>query len=243
MNVKGVPVVFVHGIRVSGSMWRPVATIVSADRTVSMPDLPGHGSADDEPFTLDGAVATIRHAIDTVGGRALLVGHSLGGFIAMATLDRHPGQVAGFVGVGCSARPRGIGAALFRRIAQNAVKNPARTERMSERGFRMMLPKDVADAALAGGLSVQVLPEAIDVVSQVDPIEALSGFAGPVHLINGAFDLFRADERKLVKVSYDARLTILPRRNHISCLAETDTIATAVSEMAALLDARALDAY
>jgi pimeloyl-ACP methyl ester carboxylesterase len=223
-------------------MWRPVATIVSADRTVSMPDLPGHGSADDEPFTLDGAVATLRHAIDTVGGRAILVGHSLGGYIAMATLARHPGHVAGFIGVGCSLRPRGIGVALYRRIAQNAVKNPARTERLSERGFRAMLPPDVADATLAGGLSVKVIPSAIEVVSGVDPLLALDGYPGPIHLINGSLDWFRADERKLVKASADARLTLLPRRNHISCLAETDTIATAVSEMAATLDARTLDA-
>jgi pimeloyl-ACP methyl ester carboxylesterase len=159
----------------------------------------------------------------------------------MATLDRHPGHVAGFVGVGCSIRPRGIGVALYRRMAQNAVKNPARAERQSERGFRMLLPADVADATLAGGLSVQVMPAAVDVVSTVDPIHALAGFAGPVHLINGAFDPFRADERKLIKASAEGKLTVLPRRNHISCLAETATIAAAVSEMAATLDARALD--
>lgn len=223
-------------------MWRPVAEIVGADRPVSMPDLPGHGSAHDEPFTLEGAVATLSHAIETLGGRAILVGHSLGGFIGMATLDRHPKQAAGFVGVGCSVRPTGLGIALYRRMARSARRNPARAERLSKRGFRMMLPPDVADATLAGGLTVRVLPDAIEVVAQVDPVQTLGGFAGPVHLINGALDPFRLDERKVIKACGDARLTVLPRRNHISCLAETDTIAAAVAELAASVDARAIDA-
>ena len=40
----GVPIVLVHGLRVSGSMWRPqVELLESEGRTVVVPDLPGHG--------------------------------------------------------------------------------------------------------------------------------------------------------------------------------------------------------
>lgn len=38
-----IPTVFVHGIRLSGSMWGPGAALIRG-RTV-MPDLPGHGAA------------------------------------------------------------------------------------------------------------------------------------------------------------------------------------------------------
>ncbi|WP_262391703.1 alpha/beta fold hydrolase [Nocardiopsis sp. CNR-923] len=81
----GVPIVLVHGMRVSGSMWRPqVEWLRERGRTVVAPDLPGHGSRRGEVFSLGAAVDTVLGAIEGVGGRALLAGLSLGGFVSIA---------------------------------------------------------------------------------------------------------------------------------------------------------------
>ncbi|MFI0904400.1 alpha/beta fold hydrolase [Streptomyces sioyaensis] len=52
---------------------------VHQEHRVHVRDLPGHGSRRGEPFTIAGAVAAVADAIDELGGRALLVGLSLGG--------------------------------------------------------------------------------------------------------------------------------------------------------------------
>ena len=107
------PIVLVHGLRVSGQTFRRVAGSL-ADRDVVCPDMPGHGSRADETFTLDGAVAAVVDAIDSVGGSAVVVGMSMGGYVAMATAARHPDRVAG-LGVLCAtAQPSGLLAAPFR---------------------------------------------------------------------------------------------------------------------------------
>ena len=78
------PVVLVHGLRTSRTMWRAQVEALQrvGHRAVAV-DLPGHGTRIGEPFTLDAAVDTVADAIDEVGGPAVVVGLSLGGYVAI----------------------------------------------------------------------------------------------------------------------------------------------------------------
>ncbi len=231
-----IPVVLVHGIRISSTMWRPLARELERTRRVELVDLPGHGRRLDDRFTLDSAVEAVRDGIDRAGGRAVLVGHSLGGFTSMETISRHPERVAGFVGIGCSIRPRGLGVAFYLGVSRAMARNPQRAEKLSLKGFQLMLPPDVAAAMSAGGLAVQVMPDAVRGIAGVDPIGLLGSFRGPVRLVNGTRDPFRAEERKIARVLGDARVISVPRKNHLSVLGETRLIASIVEDTAASLD-------
>jgi pimeloyl-ACP methyl ester carboxylesterase len=117
------PVVLVHGIRVSGTMWRAQVTALGEHRPVAAPDMPGHGERRGERFTMSGALDVIAGAIDTLGGRALLAGHSMGGYLAIAAAAAYPERVAGLVAFGCTtlptparARPYLLAAGLFARL-------------------------------------------------------------------------------------------------------------------------------
>ncbi|HET8982690.1 MAG TPA: alpha/beta fold hydrolase, partial [Pedococcus sp.] len=109
--------VLVHGTRVSRTQWDlPAYGDLGADFDVVCPDLPGHGQRAGEPFTADAAVAAIAAAVEA-GDRAapvVLVGHSLGGYMAMAYAARHPTRLSGLVLIGASAVPQGLGAAAYR---------------------------------------------------------------------------------------------------------------------------------
>src|ERR1035437_5016977 len=62
--------VFLHGTRVTRTMWRPqVAALADRYRVVTV-DLPGHGVLADMPFRMAGAVAIARSAIERHRGRA-----------------------------------------------------------------------------------------------------------------------------------------------------------------------------
>ncbi|GIG69922.1 alpha/beta fold hydrolase [Phytomonospora endophytica] len=229
---NALPMVFVHGIRISGTVWRPVTAIVGREHPVATPDLPGHGSRKDAPFTLDAAVDTVARAIDAVGGRALLVGHSMGGYVSIATAARHPGRVAGLVALGCTATPRGPLLAIYRMAARMASANQRRADRFSAWAFRRTLPQAVAEAMVAGGLDSTTMPQVVDALSGLDPRAELETYPGPVWLVNGARDPFRAEEKAFLKVCRDGRLLVLPRRTHISCLADSDVLARIAGDAA-----------
>ncbi|MGW7415265.1 alpha/beta fold hydrolase [Streptomyces sp. NPDC054863] len=250
MEIQGsaLPVVFVHGIRVSGTMWHPVMAAVDARadartdtssdsrtearRRTAAPDLPGHGRRRGEPFSMDAAVDVVADAVDELGGKALLVGLSTGGYVSIATAARYPGRVAGLLAIGCTAAPRGAYATLLRQQFRLASRHSGTAERLSVRGFRRMLPAPAAQAMSAGGLSCEVMADVADSITGMDPIAALAAYPGPVWLANGARDPFRSDERAFLAACRDGRLTVWPGLGHLTPLADPQALARTVLDAA-----------
>ena len=102
-------ILFLHGTRVTRDMWHPQVGVFATDHRVVTLDLPAHGVLKDVPFRLVEAARHVREAIDeAAGGRAILVGQSMGGYVAMMVAAEHPEAVAGLVLCNCSAEPRSI---------------------------------------------------------------------------------------------------------------------------------------
>ena len=93
---SGPPVVLIHGMLNSSSHWRSVALDLAGEHTVIAPDLIGHGdsAAPRGDYSLGAHAASIRDLLAAVGiDRATLVGHSLGGGVAMQFFDQFPQRV------------------------------------------------------------------------------------------------------------------------------------------------------
>jgi pimeloyl-ACP methyl ester carboxylesterase len=75
------------------SIWSALADDLATDHTVTTWDLRGHGQSDTPPpgdYSRQQALADLAAVLDEVGRPAVLVGHSLGGYLSLAhTLD-HP---------------------------------------------------------------------------------------------------------------------------------------------------------
>ncbi|MFE0376415.1 alpha/beta fold hydrolase [Streptomyces inhibens] len=231
---SALPIVFVHGIRVSGTMWRPVRERIGDRHPTAAPDLPGHGARRGERFTMSGAVDAVAEAIDELGGRALVVGLSLGGYTGIATAGCHPGRVAGLVAMGCAALPRGLFSAVYGGAAWAGARWPEAGNRLSAWGFRRVLPGPVAEAMASGGLACEVMPSVVAAVEEMEPRASLAAYAGPVWLVNGARDPFRRDERALLRACRDGRLSVRPGQGHITSLADTAALARTVLDAAAV---------
>jgi pimeloyl-ACP methyl ester carboxylesterase len=92
----GPPVVLLHGLGASAESWQYVAGPLSHHYRVLVPDLIGFGYTDkpDIDYTLDAFVDFVLAFMESVGvSGASLVGHSLGGTIALRVAIRHPGSV------------------------------------------------------------------------------------------------------------------------------------------------------
>lgn len=101
------PLVFVHGAGGCHQHWLYVLRAL-AHATSYAPDLPGHGRSTGTGRNSIGAYADWLVAfLDVLGQeRAVLVGHSLGGAVALDLALRYPERVAGLGLVGTGARLR-----------------------------------------------------------------------------------------------------------------------------------------
>ena len=102
-------IVLVHGLWADGSSWSKVIPILeNAGHKVIAVQLPLHSLADD--------VATVKRAIDLVGGPTILVGHSFGGFV-ITNAGYNNQNVTGLVYVSAFAPDEGESATTFVDVA------------------------------------------------------------------------------------------------------------------------------
>ena len=91
-------VVLVHGSRLSSAQWAPQVPMLEPHVDVALVDLPGHGTRAAEEFTLARCVEVIDEVVrDGSEAPVVLVGHSLGGYAAMAYAAQHGSVLSGLV--------------------------------------------------------------------------------------------------------------------------------------------------
>lgn len=109
-TARGLPVVLMHGLVVSGLYMLPTAERLANSYRVLVPDLPGSGRSDKPSRALD--VTELSDALgawmDAVGlGPSVLVGNSLGCQVIAELAARRPERVAGVVLTGPTVDPAG----------------------------------------------------------------------------------------------------------------------------------------
>jgi len=93
-------IVFIHGGAAHAHWWGHVAPLFAADHRVVAIDLTGHGDSEwRDSYTLDGWCDEVAAVIDDADfdGPPILVGHSMGGFVTVATAARHCEKIAGAI--------------------------------------------------------------------------------------------------------------------------------------------------
>jgi len=110
---------FVHGAGGSHLNWPPQLRRLAGANTYAL-DLPGHGKSEGQGRTSISAYADFLAAfLDALGlGKAILVGHSMGGATALDFALRYPERLAGLVLVGSGARLR-VAPAILDGIGQD----------------------------------------------------------------------------------------------------------------------------
>lgn len=96
---SGPAVVLIHGFPLCRAMWQPqVEALAEAGFRVIAPDLRGFGESDGpaQGYSMDGFADDIVALMTRLGiGRAVVAGMSMGGYVLLNLLARHPQKVAG----------------------------------------------------------------------------------------------------------------------------------------------------
>jgi pimeloyl-ACP methyl ester carboxylesterase len=124
-RTSGTPVILLHAFPMDCLLWAaPRKALARAGHHIVTPDLPGFGGSPRSQAvpSLDICADEVAHLMDHMTAeRAIIGGLSMGGYVAMAMLRRHPERVAGLILVDTKADADSEAAAANRLAMADAV--------------------------------------------------------------------------------------------------------------------------
>jgi pimeloyl-ACP methyl ester carboxylesterase len=233
-------IVFVHGTRLSRSAWAAQLDGLGGEFRAIALDLPGHGTRSDEHFTLERAGDILADTIrdQAAGGRAIVVGLSLGGYVAMALAARQPERIRGLVLAGATAEPIGVRSLPYRALALalDRLDGPP-LNRLNAWFFRTRYPPEIAEPIVAGGFWSKGGAAALRELFGQRFAPLLAAYPGPTLIVNGQWDLlFRLSAGTFAEAATDARRVRLAGALHLSNLDQPAAFNEAVRRFARSLE-------
>ncbi|QIK16535.1 alpha/beta fold hydrolase [Blattabacterium sp. DPU] len=98
---KGIPIVLLHGFMESIEIWNYIYNSISNKYKVISIDLPGHGKSSlklekDSIFTMEKIAEIVKNIVYKKNvQKAVFVGHSMGGYVALAIAEKYPEMFLG----------------------------------------------------------------------------------------------------------------------------------------------------
>jgi pimeloyl-ACP methyl ester carboxylesterase len=228
------PILFLHGIRLGGKIWEAHARILSDEFFVVTPDLPGHGALSALPFdapTIDAFLAYISERV--LARPPLVVGYSLGGYVAMRYATALPNHTAGLVPTGSSTNITGYRRLLYgAAVGITAHIPPPVVQTILTGFFHLMLPPRVAKVVIPFRFNHDVFEQSLRLAGGIRYSDLLREYDKPVLLVNGKWDLlFRRDERVFADAAR-AGIVVMPRSDHVAPLRDPQAFCDVVREFA-----------
>jgi pimeloyl-ACP methyl ester carboxylesterase len=242
---SGVPLVLLHAFPLHSGMWSEQRAALASQARVITPDLPGFGRTplpSVEP-SLDVVADAVVALLDDLGlDQVVLGGLSLGGYVAMALLRRHPERVSALILMDTKAGADPEAARANRERIATAV--------VHERSVRVVLT-DVLPGLVGKRTKRRrgdVLIGVTDMVRGADPaaiawvqramaarpdsFDTLRDVKVPTLVVVGEDDEVSppADAEAMVEALPDARLVVAPGSGHLSAVEVPDVVTFAIRE-------------
>ena len=236
---QGVPLVLLHGYPLDHSIWEPLAALLEDVFDLILPDLRGFGQSQvaGTGFAMSDFAADVAGLLDKLNiQNAALVGHSMGGYAALAFARAYPNRVLGLGLVSSQAladTPEGK-AGRYKQaeaILANGVREVAES----------MSAKLTAKPQLQSWLKELILQQPPQGLAQAlhalaerpDSTSLLAGFHSPLVLVHGMADALIPIERaRAIKAAVlGAHLTEVPDAGHMPMLEAPEKTAEALKAL------------
>ena len=242
----GVPVVLLHAFPLSSAMWLEQRNDLADTCRVITPDLRGFGGSQlgfDEP-SLDWMADDVAAVLDGLDlPTVVLGGLSMGGYVAMAFLRRHPGRVSALLLADTKAGADPDAAkenrlriatrlteddstqVLIDDVLPSLVGETTRREQPLVQGrVRALVEAAPPPAAAWAQRAMAARPDSLDTLRKVDV---------PAVVILGDEDqlVSRDDGNAMVEALPQGRLALVPGVGHLSAVEAPGAFSTAVREL------------
>jgi 3-oxoadipate enol-lactonase len=237
---KGTPLVLLHGFPLDHHLWDEVVPLLEDTFDIILPDLRGFGESTtvDSPYSMDDYASDIAGLLDQLGiQKAAIVGHSMGGYAALAFVRRYPERVSG------------LGLVSSQVLADAPERKEGRYKSaadVSENGIgsvvATMTPKFTADEELqsyARASMERQRPAAYigalkAMAERADSTSLLSSFTLPVVVVHGDADaLIPIDRAREVKDAlHQVHLVEISGAGHMPMMEAKEKTAEALKHLA-----------
>lgn len=239
-------IVLLHGYLESMLVWEDFIPYLYKEVRVVTLDLPGHGISvvQGEEHSMDFLADTVADALRALGiARCTLVGHSMGGYVALAFCERHPEMLDGVVLLSSTPNPD----------TPEKAENRRREIALVRAGKKELLARVAPAAGFAEENRdrmkdyIEDLTEQVFVTEDDGIVALLNGMIGrkdqnamlretrvPVLFILGRKDGYIPAEvaEKMVADHPEARVVWLENAGHMGFLEEPETTAKALLDFA-----------
>jgi pimeloyl-ACP methyl ester carboxylesterase len=241
---QGPVVVLLHGFPLNRAIWDDQRAALSRDFRVVVPDLPGMGASPvvSDATSMDDMADEVIDLLDSlaVEGHVTVGGLSMGGYVVLSLMERHPERLSGAILVDTRADADSPEAAANRRALASDVEASGSLDKV----VNSFLPK------VLGKTTHSERPALVERVRQImgstTPLGAaacLRGMAGrpdrrgvlprfqrPALVIVGEEDtLTPPDEaREMASALPSSRLELIPRAGHLSCMENPAAVTAAI---------------
>jgi pimeloyl-ACP methyl ester carboxylesterase len=212
------PLVVAHGLFGSGRNFNTLGRRWATGRRVVLLDMRNHGAS---PWTDDmgypDQAADLAEAIDRLaGGRALVLGHSMGGKAAMALALTHPDRVAGLIVADIAPTPyehthlpyvRAMRDVDLDRVRRRSDADPLLAEGVPDPSLRAFLLQNllIEDGTARWRLNLPAIEREMPILTGWPEAWPEARYAGPtLFLHGGASDYVRPESRPRISELFPA---------------------------------------
>lgn len=236
---EGFPVLLLHGYPLDHSIWEPILPFFSAKSRMIMPDLRGHGRSDapDITSTMDLMAEDIAGLMDALDiKKAIIVGHSMGGYAAIALARLFLERVSGIGLVSSHARADNVDGRQARMEAVNQIRLNGLEE--TARVMPAKLTNNPELFPFLSGLIRATNPVGASCAQQgmaerLDSLDYLSHIKIPSLVVAGGKDVLIPLEKakETAEKLPDCRLVVIPSAGHVPMLENPASTASAIADL------------
>lgn len=243
---RGQALVLLHGYLEAKEVWNPVVEILERSYRVISVDLPGHGNSGvaGEVHTMEFLAESVRMVVEQTGvKRILLAGHSLGGYVTLAFLEKYPDMLAGYV-LFHSHPEADTPEAIAKRNREIMVVEAGKKDIMYPANISMMFAEKNLPhmaSALARSKQIASLIPARGIIAMLNGmmvrpsrVSVLEKGIVPLLWLLGRHDRYFSPEKVLatIKIPENGRVAILENSGHLGFIEETEVSTKLICEFA-----------
>jgi len=232
---QGLSVVFIHGFPFSHRMWEPQMREFPKDIHAIAYDVRGHGSSDigDGQYTVELFVDDLIALLDHLSiEKAILCGLSMGGYIALRAIERHPDRIEGLILCDTKSEPDTNEEKIKRTSSIKTVKSAGVSAFAEDFVKAVFWPKtfennpgaiEFIKELIRANSTLGICGTSIALAARTDTTQSLSSINVPTCIIAGEFDLRTPPScaQAMHTAIAGSELYILSNAGHISNLENT----------------------
>ncbi len=238
---QGFPLAFIHGFPLSRGAWSKQIEAFKASYRVLAPDLRGLGESEPSagPVPMSCYASDVHALLQHLGtGPVVLVGHSMGGYVALEFARAFPDLLRGLVLVGTKPGADSPEAAASRRTIAEAVRQNGPSVVVDAMAAKMLSPSNVDEAMaasvrglMASSRSEGIIAALLGMAGRSDASEWIGKIHVPTLVIAGCDDTVipSSESESLARSIPGASLKLIPGAGHLVAFEKPDAFNEALS--------------